>query len=151
MNQVLAEELEVVNAIYGAGTLIVLTPSSDKLRLRLELPLYEVEKLVFWLNFDADYPNTVPSIQQAELTLLQETDRRVQNIYLILFSLLHAPGTGETSIESAIYRALPITASLQYYTFDPDIAVEIAPYANPGKSVATSHRIAASTPLQLLC
>lgn len=132
LNHDLTEEVEVVNAIYGAGTLEVMTDNGGKLRLRLELPLGE--SMVFWLNLTNSYPKDNPSIQQAELCLHQETDRRIQNIFLILFLLLETQKREVISIESLLHQALPIIASLCNYTFDADVAIEVAPDVNPGKS-----------------
>lgn len=133
INGTLTEEIEVVNAIYGPGTLTVLIADSTRLRLRLELPLGELQATVFWLNFAADYPQTRPSIQQAELTLQQETDRRIQNVFLVLFSLLSSIRERSPCIESLIHESLPIIASLRGHAFDPETATDVAPYADPGK------------------
>ena len=128
LHNALSEEIEVVNAVYGPGTLVVLFVEDTKVRLRLELPTNE--PMIFWLDLEHRYPNTIPTIKQAGLTLHQSMDRRTQNIYLVLFTTLQKVfESGSACLYNLIDDSLSIVACLQGYSFDTALSEVFAPEA----------------------
>lgn len=131
-NVALTEELDAINAIYGQETLSPLGEYAGNIRLRLGLPTEE--KLVYWLQFESDYPHTIPQIEKAELSLHQSTDRRNQNIFLILFTVLQEVFvTGNVCLFDLVDGVLPLIASLCNYSLKNESGQSIVPSIVPLK------------------
>lgn len=130
VSEAIVEELEAVNAIYGPGTLQILASDHLKTRSRCELPI--VEHAVYWLDLAADYPQCIPTIQQAELDLHRTRDRRLQNIFLIVFSALQTVfRPGHVCMFDTLDAALPIISCLDGHRLDTDEAYYFAPNIIP--------------------
>lgn len=138
VSETLTEEMEAVNAIYGPGTLHVLAVEDTSTRLRFELPI--AEHAVYWLDFSPDYPQSLPTIKQAELDLSRSLDRRLQNIYLIVFSTLQAVfKPGHVCIFDTLETVLPIISCLDGYCIDTDEAYYLTPTLVPSEWKWTSN------------
>lgn len=130
VSEAVAEELEAVNAIYGSGTLQILASNHRKTRLRCELPI--VEHAVYWLELATDYPQSMPTVQQAELDLHRTRNRRLQNIFLVIFSTLQTVfKPGHVCIFDTLDTALPIIACLDGHRLEMDEAYYLAPNIIP--------------------
>lgn len=120
INETLMDEIESLNAIFGGGTLCVTRAKGDGIETQFRLPAPSpADQLTFCIIFPDSYPDSAPVYLRADVGLFQSLDRRIQNIGLIVFTLLeYVFVPGNVCIFDLIDVVLPMIGCMEEYTID---------------------------------
>ncbi|KAK5948558.1 hypothetical protein OHC33_010454 [Knufia fluminis] len=120
VNDILTDELCALNAIYGEGTLQITQTNNKMVTAMLRLPSTGIS---FRIEFAEDYPSHPPVIEEPDLPLHLSMNRRIQNMRLLIFQVLHSifvPGT--VCMFDLLDACLPLILCLKEDGLDSEMA-----------------------------